>query len=196
MGLVGGTPRQYDGPRLGQASEAWKCPACGAEQVGDPTGGCPLCGAGVAKAYKAVDAAIDAEAGSGGATEVTQAEANEQPTTPAPAAFTSESTHPEFEAWWARFGERLSRTLDPFNLAFAAWAAATDRARGRTMAAPPVTADLAQLAPDGKVARTVIAALTLFRDQVLRDAAEEIASGEWCAIAEVDQLINQLEETH
>jgi hypothetical protein len=137
----------------------------------------------VAKAYRAaVDAAIDTEAGSGGATEVTQAEAIEQPTTPAPAAI----CYAAAQRWAAQHpGETLAQ----------AFIAGFLLAQGVTMDAPPVTADLTQLAPDGKTARTVIAALQLFRDQVLRDAAEEIASGEWCSVSEVAALIKQLEET-
>ena len=58
----------------------------------------------------------------------------------------------------------------------------------------PVTADIAPHAPEGKPRRTIIAALELFKDQVLRGAVEEISSGEWCSLEEVDLLIHQLKD--
>jgi hypothetical protein len=48
--------------------------------------------------------------------------------------------------------------------------------------------------PEGKRYRTIAAALSLFRDQVLSANPEEIRSGEWCSVAEVNDLIAQLSE--
>lgn len=45
---------------------------------------------------------------------------------------------------------------------------------------------------DGIVNRTLIAALELFRDQVLVGVPEEVQSGEWLNAAEVNELIAQL----
>jgi len=75
-----------------------------------------------------------------------------------------------------------------------AFRAGYELAMRQTMHAPPVTADTLPFAPEGKVNRTIRAALALFRDQVLREADEEIASGEWCSIEEVGALIEELRE--
>jgi len=75
-----------------------------------------------------------------------------------------------------------------------AFRAGYELAMRQTMHTPPVTADTLAFAPEGKVNRTIRAALELFRDQVLREADEEIASGEWCSIEEVGALIEDLKE--
>jgi hypothetical protein len=46
--------------------------------------------------------------------------------------------------------------------------------------------------PELKIARTLIAALEYFADQVLRQAPQEVQSGEWCSVEEVQTLIQQL----
>jgi hypothetical protein len=51
------------------------------------------------------------------------------------------------------------------------------------------------LGPEGKVARTIVAALEYFADQILRAAPPEVESGEWCSIDEVRTLIQQLTTT-
>lgn len=47
--------------------------------------------------------------------------------------------------------------------------------------------------PEGKVARTMIAALALFAEQVLSDSSDEVKSGEWLSVADVRTLIDQLQ---
>jgi hypothetical protein len=51
------------------------------------------------------------------------------------------------------------------------------------------------LDPESKTARTIIAALHFFSEQVLVHAPEEVASGEWLSVAEVRALIQQLVTT-
>lgn len=63
---------------------------------------------------------------------------------------------------------------------------------GRILAAVVVALETVETIPNPCDARTILAALRLFRDQVLVEATEEIASGEWCTVEEVDQLIQQL----
>jgi len=46
---------------------------------------------------------------------------------------------------------------------------------------------------EGKVARTILAALAHFRDQVLADIPNEVTDGEWLSVQEVDQLIARLQ---
>ena len=65
-------------------------------------------------------------------------------------------------------------------------------ARAQALHAPPVTADVERLAPEGKARRTIIAALELFTDQILSQDPEEVVSGEWCSRAECAALIAQL----
>lgn len=164
-GLLGGASRHYDGPGLGDGP--WACPACGAENSGVIADGCASCGAGRAKGYKVV---------------ATPPVSEVPLTAPTP---TPPSVTQVAQDWVdAHPGVSLA----------AAFVAGYRCALDRTMTAPPVTADTLPLAPEGKAARTIIAALELFRDQVLRNAAEEIASGEWCAIEEVEGLIEQLKK--
>jgi len=49
-------------------------------------------------------------------------------------------------------------------------------------------------APEGKVNRTIAAALALFRDQVLAGNPEEVQTGEWLSAAEVTQLLARITE--
>jgi hypothetical protein len=71
-----------------------------------------------------------------------------------------------------------------------------DALRRQLAVAPPVTADVPQLAPEGKPARTIVAALAYFRDHVLAEGPEEIATGEWCSQDETTQLIEQITKTY
>jgi hypothetical protein len=48
--------------------------------------------------------------------------------------------------------------------------------------------------PEHKERRTAIAALELFRDQVLTKDHEGVESGEWCSPAEVTAIIKQLQQ--
>ena len=186
MGLVGGS-REYDGAGLGWGP--WKCPACAQQNEGPIDAGCIHCGSGSARPYKAAVA------------------------TPPPTP-DLRLTPPVEEAEQPQGFRALRRDMEQgaaiLDLAVA-WAAAHEgataidgflagydlamrQAQAHTMAAPPVTVDVAALAPEGKARRTIIAALEIFKDQVLRDATEEIASGEWCSIEEVDAIIRQFRE--
>jgi hypothetical protein len=178
-GLFAGD-RHYDGPGLGPVS-VWKCPACATENVGEIDQGCSVCGSGSARPYKV--SGFDSRRGT----------EQEPPRTPQVAGET-DTDHPSpahlidvvnaAHAWAAAHHHETS-TADAFLAGY-------EFALQRTLTAPPVSTDLPELSPEGKVTRTIIAALELFRDQVLRQAAEEIASGEWCSLEDVDQLLQQL----
>jgi hypothetical protein len=182
MGIVGGETRHYTGGGLGHAP--WKCPACGAEQTGAPEAGCTVCGAGTQKAYKAPETAADykgMETPGGRLLGEFQWNAGEkvvhrvsdlESTTLVLLARQWAAEHPE----------------SPLYVAFMAGYLTAQR-EGRTVSPEAATLTLA-----GKVPRTIIAALQLFRDQVLKDAQEEIASGEWCSVQEVEDLIAHLQE--
>jgi hypothetical protein len=98
-----------------------------------------------------------------------------------------DGVHNAFDDWYKGSEEQR-------DLAWGAFVAGVLWMRGRLVAAPPVTADTAALSPAGKANRTIIAALELFRDQVLPTATEEISSGEWCDAQEIETLIHQLRE--
>jgi len=59
----------------------------------------------------------------------------------------------------------------------------------------PTPSAESRLDPQGKVARTIVAALGYFADQVLRSAPQEVQTGEWCSLDEVRTLIHQLTTT-
>src|SRR5262245_40157719 len=66
---------------------------------------------------------------------------------------------------------------------------------GYEFAARTATKPAAEAFPAAhKRTRTIVAALRLFRDQVLREADEEVESGEWASAAEVTTWIAELEE--
>jgi len=181
MGMVGGS-HIYEGPGLGHGP--WKCPACAATNVGSIDDGCTTCGSGSAKPQHVGNPPPPVKP------------AADLHLTPAFQAVKADLEHGmdvyrAAEAWVAAQG---MGNVDPATAFVAGYQLATQQARAHTMTAPPVTADVAELAPAGKVRRTIIAALELFKDQVLRDAADEIASGEWCSIEEIDQVIRQLKD--
>lgn len=174
MGMVGGN-RTYDGPGLAQWAP-WKCPACAAENTGSIDEGCASCGSGSVKAKH-----VGVQA-------------------PAPQPLVTVDTTPlardprmqlvVVAADWERQHEDATLAA-----AFmAGYYLAQQHAQAQTMTAPPVTADLPALAPGGKVRRTISAALELFADQVLRDARDEILSGEWCSVEEAQQVIANLKQ--
>lgn len=216
MGVVGGN-RQYDGPGLGVAP--WKCPACAVLNTGMIDGGCASCGSGSAQArhvgvvppappsaktiwdrHKGEDALVPPPPFTVADHFGDDLHLEQPPIRPATfqavkadmaRGLAAMDEHREIsvlaETWAAQHGE--ATITDAF---LAGYQFAIIQSQARTMVAPPVTADLDALAPDGKARRTIIAALEIFKDQVLRDATEEIASGEWCSIEEIEHLITEL----
>jgi len=175
MTPVGGS-RLYDGPGLAQWAP-WKCPACAAENSGPIDYGCETCGGGSARPRHV------------GVTPPTPAAPPPVIASPPPPPTQARTPAAAAQAW------AMAHPGDTTEAAFlAGYMAAIEDLRGRTMQAPPVTADLPALAPGGKVRRTIIAALELFKDQVLREAQEEIASGEWCSQEEIGDVIRQLRD--
>lgn len=182
QGIIGG-PRHYDGPKLGDGP--WKCPACAAENVGPLDQGCTSCGSGSARPYKVAtpppDLKLDARKVPGALAQAEAAGAIRE--------LPSDEIVDVASLWVERHPEAT-----PVEAFRAGYLLALQQSQARTMAAPPVSVDVRELAPEGKPRRTIIAALELFKDQVLRDATDEIASGEWLTIEETEQLIQQLRE--
>lgn len=180
---------RYSGPEA-RASHPWKCPACAAENAGRLELGCVSCGAGKPGYHVGLEPPPAAP--------VEQEEYHSSVNVP---AGTSTVLEPAFQSW---LKQRVEADGNPWGVgkhesllreAFeAGWMQSALFQARRTMQAPPVTADVADLAPAGKPARTIIAALELFKDHVLRGEPDEVASGEWCSIGEVDQLIEGLKE--
>ena len=194
MGEVGGF-RGYDGPGLGSAP--WKCPRCGAENSGLLDVGCTSCGSGSAPA-RHVGVQPPPVTRRAGTTPLQGRPLDDDGAIeflpPAKAAATERpQEHSEASAWAAQWTAQHP-TAGPFDAFLAGYLCALQIARAHLMQAPPVTADVASLAPSGKVRRTIIAALELFKDRVLPEAQEEIASGEWCSIEEVEQVLQQLRD--
>lgn len=172
---------KYDGPEA-HVIAPWKCPACGVDQVGRVELGCPSCGSGKPGTHVGVQQAPRKPS-------PTPAETN------AAAATMGLEKAVEYAlmAWVEQQGARWrTSSMDVRGFAADAFRAGWQAAQGQTMQAPPVTADLTRLSPEGKTSRTIIAALEMFVDGVLRGNPEEILSGEWCSVEEAQALIAQL----
>ena len=194
MGLVGGN-RQYDGPGLGAGP--WKCPACGEANTGAIDAGCLHCGSGsAAPRHVGQPPPVERRAGKTPLTghPLDENGAIDLHLTPAFTAVKADLDR-GMEVYAAANAWALTHDAEGLEAAFlAGYQLAVQQLTARTMLAPPLAADIATLAPDGKARRTIIAALDLFKDQVLRDARDEIASGEWCSLEEVEQLIIDLKQ--
>lgn len=175
----------YEGPEA-QLEAPWKCPACGVHNEGRLALGCTSCGSGkpgvhVGIQQPRVTAAAIAAAQQGGLHHQRPIE-------------NQGLIEVAFRSWLTSHADRDNvRRVENESLVARAFYAGWQAAQGVTLQAPPVTADVATLAPEGKPRRTIVAALTHFKEHVLQQAEEEIASGEWCSIAEVETLIAQLE---
>lgn len=166
------TAGRYTGPET-HAQGPWKCPSCGAGNDGPIPQGCTACGAGKPGYHigNPPPAEVDLALPPLAEERVPAAQFLQV------AAAQWVDHHPEAspaEAFEA--GYRLARL----------------QVEAHTMQAAPVTADVESLAPEGKPRRTIIAALEIFKDQILSQAPDEIASGEWCSPSEVDALLAQL----
>lgn len=170
----------YEGAGIG-AIGIWKCPSCRVENTGALEQGCASCGAGRPGFHVAPGFLVQAEAA---------ARRGESP------AFHALKRDREQSAelcsvavqWVAAHAD--ASLADAF---IAGYQLARAQTAAHRMVAPPVTAAVAGLAPEGKARRTIIAALRLFKDQVLADTPEEIESGEWCSVEEAERLIAELE---
>lgn len=173
--IEGGT---YTGPKLYPENAPWVCPACRADQTGPLAEGCQACGAGTVKARRIDPPIVDM------AVDVAKRSMARQAAIDAPVSI--EQSIYQYALNWS--------AANPDATPADAFMAGYKYAIGRTIGAPPVAVDVERLAPEGKPRRTIAAALRYFRDQVLAEATEEIAAGEWCSIEEVDRLIQQFEE--
>jgi hypothetical protein len=164
-----GGSRHYGGGGLGQTG-VWACPACGAENQGPIDQGCALCGAG--KPGRRV-----------------------KPSTPPPPP-PAHDDDPRVEQ--GDVADYWARTHPEASIAQAYRAGYLDGVREALAKTRAAEASPPLLAED-RARRTIIAALALFRDQVLASSPEEVTSGEWLSADEADAVIaelTELETTH
>jgi hypothetical protein len=168
--------RHYRGPGLGGES-IWNCPACGAENAGPLSQGCQLCGSGK-PGYRAEAAPPPPSAPPPAAPPATP-----RPEPVAPAEGDTEDNN-VFTRW--RDAHPGASIEDAFT---AGYLAGFQQAR-RELTAPPPAAS-----PLDIINRTMIAALLVFRDQVLVHDPEEVATGEWLDANAVTDLIARLSQS-
>ena len=165
---VGGS-RHYN---PGNGSDGvWACPSCGEDNSGPIAQGCVVCGAG-RPGYK-----VDPQAPPPPPAPLTQREGDEKISL----GMRWMHMHPDAtvaEAFDAGFQSGVQ----------AARQGVMDHARKQK---PEQHGDFS---PEGRMTRTILAALTLFKDQVLVNAEEEIATGEWASIDEVNAVLAKLRQ--
>jgi hypothetical protein len=138
----------------------WNCPACGAENAGPLGQGCSSCGAG-------------------------QPGRRAELPPPPPAGESPGSFSASLASRWLDAHPEAS-----IEEAFTAgYAAGIDAARAALLQQTRRRDSREVFDPAGKVQRTLIAALELFRNRILADMPEAVESGEWCSPEEVNDLI-------
>lgn len=169
MGAVGGS-RHYVGGGLGNES-GWSCPSCGAENAGPIAQGCSLCGAG-RPGYRA-----------------------EAPPPPPPAAPPEPEPAAAGEINLAQLWIQRHPDATLEQAFTAGYIAGVKVTRQEVMAHLPEQRPSPMemsTTPEDRMNRTIAAALELFRDQVLAGNPEEITTGEWMSVAEVNNLLRSL----
>jgi hypothetical protein len=175
---------KYRGHEAEQADAApWKCPACGVQNESPLKFGCVHCGGG--KPGYHIGQAPPAAA----VEEILAQEQEGKAVTPGAPV----SALDAFDTWLRGHQHdpvfRVTENAEILKRAFVAgWLAA----QGITVHAAPVTVDVESLAPHTKAQRTIIAALEIFKDQILSQSPDEIESGEWMGPGEVDDLLATL----
>lgn len=184
MGNVGGS-RHYEGGGLGPLA-SWHCPACGMVNAGVLERGCEYCGSGAPGRHVGTQPPAPPRA------RVSE-RAPDDPTYQTPVA-PAEATEPEgeeqlgvFDRWALRHPKATLE--DAFT---AGYAEGVRAARHAQLAAQPATTAAVALSPHEIVNRTLVAALELFRDQVLQGEPEEVATGEWLSAYQVNGLIREI----
>jgi hypothetical protein len=166
MSPVGGS-RHYQGGGLG-VEGGWGCPSCGADNAGPIAQGCAVCGAGRPGRHIGTTPPAPEPAA--------EPEAPEAPAQPVPD-----------NAWTRWIAIHPEATMEQAFIA-----GYVEGIRASTARQAPVEPPLGA---EGKVVRTILAALSFFADQVLTAAPVEVENGEWCSADEVRNLIHQLATT-
>ena len=199
-------PRHYTGPEVA-APALWHCPACGQENQSPLNAGCPGCGSGQPGRHVGVDPIITPEMRQV-IEEAIGVRSMPAPSLGVPAVppfIVQTDISPAFTAWWRQQADAVRSDPNLTDQLYRAFTAGWEARQGTEgVAAMPQSAPSTTVAPPmGQTGseqartvqtRTIIAALRFFSDQVLKEAQEEIASGEWLSRAEVDALIQDLKD--
>lgn len=183
-------PVDLDGSRhyhLGGAQTAWTCPACGAEQLGLLHDGCTACGRGKPGRHVGETPENPGWLNGKGPTGTSTSSTGSTSTPLSTSAIDLPTfLRDGFARWLDAQAEEKPSYLSAFvaGYEFAMNLPLPPKAKPEP---PTFTAD-------GQQARTLAAALSLFLDQVLVRAEEEIASGEWLSLEEARALLTQLQE--
>jgi len=157
----------------------WKCPACGIENISIPEQGCPSCGAGQ-PGYKAEPRpstqTIERVLPSPSYKWVNDRHA----ASPVPPSPDLVELNQLFFAWLQPLRGKVDDTTEA--LLFQAFKAGYEVGQGARQIEPlEGTAE----------SRTIVAALTLFIDQVLQHNPDEVRSGEFLSAREAQQVIEK-----
>jgi hypothetical protein len=173
-------------------SAGWKCPACMAENVTPLKFGCAHCGSGKPGMYVGQPQAVVEEPDPEYAVEPMHRSPPREVLEVDPLTGEIPSAVVAFSTWLQRQENPHFHVTENEGILRAAFLGGWLAAMGQTMIAPPVTVDTPELRPEGKRYRTIIAALEIFKDQILSQSPDEIETGEWCSMVEVDALIAEL----
>ena len=188
---VGGS-RHYDGGGLGPIG-IWHCPTCGEDNAGPMAEGCTACGAGRPGRHIGVPPppapARDLDLASEREPEASDQLPPPRPAQPRDIATEWAEQHPDVtaeQAYRAGFLEGVQRARLEFQ-----------QFQAQQQAKQQAERPLAGFVADDMIQRTIIAALELFRDQVLTGDPEETTTGEWLTAHQVTALIAQMKgEVH
>jgi hypothetical protein len=197
MGATGGeiSTGKYDGPEAHEHAP-WKCPACGVQNEGPIPLGCVHCGSGKPGRHigQPPPPEVERRPGSGRlhGRPLDDNGAIQWDPPPAAGIGTPAELHPAYAIACA-WAEQHHLT-DPAGAFLAGYDFALRLSkRAADLEAEQTPAPVETLAPHTKAQRTIIAALEIFKDQILSQGPEEITSGEWCSASEVDELIARLQ---
>ena len=174
----------YTGPKLYPDNAPWKCPACKVEQTGSIDEGCQSCGSGTVRPRRITTPLVPHDA---------KPLPGDEPGPIVRVAQRLEAQHAERISGAESIESIALRwlTSNPEATLTDAFVAGFQVAHGRMIGAPPATVDLRQYAVEGKTRRTIKAALIYFKEQILPRAIDEVATGEWTSLEEIDRLIDQ-----
>lgn len=189
MTPVGGS-RHYDGGGLGQVA-AWDCPRCGAENMGPLAQGCTACGSGAPGRHVGTPPPPAPPAPTTGdeAWDAFEAEATRPRPEPEGPSYNGAVRQGDIAINWAeRHPEATVEEAYRQGYLEGVRQAREAQQRQADTVGRPLT-----YAPDHIINRTIVAALSLFRDQVLAGEPEETTTGEWLTQHQVTALIAQIE---
>lgn len=202
--------RTYQGPGLG-TPPPWPCARCGEQNSGPIEAGCTKCGGGGGARHVGIDPIVYPKKVSEPDLTIRRV-GSYVALTPARDAFLTWIEHTQdaspfaaFRAGWEA-AQRMTDSGSPVegtgfegSQGKPVAGREQDRSDAMTVGALPATSSISTGEPESALpgtpqSRTILAALEYFVDQVLPMREEEIASGEWMTVDQVQDLIAQLKE--